>query len=129
MTRPFQLKPRTSTRTTELTSTAAVPGEKVGAINVGDCVRCDAVQFGSTLSVVEARISAKLDRDGRVEFPRGSEDGERLGTLNVSHTGGWNDFVSASAPNDAADGVDALYFVFLGDGAKALLDIDHFEFR
>lgn len=110
---------------------AANPGEKIGAIDDGEWVRFDDVFIDEEHSIVEARISAKHRREGRIEFRRGDVAGELLATIEVPQTGSWDEFVVRSAVLSGTNGGDDLYLVFRGDAAKKtnVVDVDSFEFR
>lgn len=103
-----------------------VGGTKVGYVNNGDWIRFDDFDYNGASSVSVRASSAKSG--GTIEFRAGSSTGgDLLGTVNVSGTGGWNNFQTFTGSiNDDSNNSD-LYLVFKG-GSGYLLDIDSFSF-
>ena len=102
-----------------------VGGTKVGYITNGDWIRFEDFDFDGATSVSVVASSARSG--GTIEFRAGGPNSDLLGTVNISNTGGWNNFRTFTANvNDDSDNSD-LYLVFKGGGGF-LFDIDSFTF-
>ena len=75
-----------------------VGGSKVGYINNNDWIRFEDFDFEGASSI---SINASSSRSGgTVEVRAGGPNGDLLGTVNVSNTGGWNNFQNFSGSID-----------------------------
>ncbi len=101
-------------------------GNNIGSIHNGDWIKFDDVAFGNGADSVEARV-ATSSSGGTIEIRRGSTSGTLLGTLTVSNTGGWQDWVTETAPISNASGTMDIYLVFKGGGG-GLMNINSFKF-
>lgn len=66
-----------------------------GGISAGDMLRYDNVSFsgnGSTKMIVSAANDGNSGDDAIIEVYSGSENGEKIATLNFANTGGWDKF-------------------------------------
>ena len=101
-------------------------GQKIGSIEDGAWARYADVDFGDGATGFTARVASNTS-GGTIELVLDSLDGTLIGSCPVPGTGGWNEFVTKSAPCEVSGGVHDLYLKFTG-GSGLLLDVDHFVF-
>ncbi len=102
-----------------------VGGFKVGYINNNDWIRFEDFDFSGASSVSVRASSGKSG--GTIELRAGGANGDLLGKVTVSNTGGWNTMKTFTGSiNDDSNNSD-LYLVFKG-GSGYLLDVDSFSF-
>ncbi len=102
-----------------------VGGSKVGYINNNDWIRFEDFDFSGASSVSVRASSGKSG--GTIELRAGGANGDLLGKVTVSNTGGWNTMKTFTGSiNDDSNNSD-LYLVFKG-GSGYLLDVDSFSF-
>ena len=102
-----------------------VGGSKVGYVNNGDWIRFEDFDYDGATSVSVRASSGKSG--GTIEIRAGGPNSDLLGTVNISNTGGWNNFRTfTGSMNDDSNNSD-LYLVFKG-GSGYLFDVDSFTF-
>ena len=106
-------------------TTDAGGGSNVGWIEGGDWLRFNNVDFGGGAGSVNARVASNND-GGTIEFRLGSPTGSLVGSVNPTHTGGWQNWQTISGAINAS-GVHDLYLVFVGNGA-GLFNVNWIEF-
>ncbi|ADU32412.1 carbohydrate-binding protein [Evansella cellulosilytica] len=100
--------------------------ENIGWIGNGDWVRFNNVNFNEGTSSVNIRAASDND-GGTVEFRIGSQSGTLIGTVDVSNTGGWQQWETFSGDVDV-DGTHDLFLVFTGDSSQDLMNVNWIEF-
>lgn len=107
---------------------AAENGQYVGAIQDGDWVRYDDMNFQG-IDAVRYRVSAGPEGGGTIEMRIGAPDGELVSQTKVDSTGGWFTFAeTAPAPVTAPEGTHDVYLVFRSDaGVNWSMTLDVFE--
>ena len=86
-------------------------GEVIGYIEHDNWARYDEVDFGDGVDRVAFRAASATD-GGVIEIRSGARNGELLGSVSVTHTGGWHTWETFVAPIDPVGGVETLYLVF-----------------
>jgi len=102
-------------------------GLNVGYIENGDWIMFKGVDFGLGASAFQARV-ASATNGGTIEIRLDSPNGQLVGTLNVSNTGGWQNWVTRSTSIDNLTGVHDLYLKFVG-GSGYLFNINWWQFE
>lgn len=75
------------------------------------------IDFGSGVSSVNVRV-ASAGSGGRLEFHLDSLSGPVAGTATFQATGGWQAWITATAPISGATGIRNLFVVFRSGGAS-----------
>ena len=86
-------------------------GDCIGWIEHGDWVRYENLDFGPDTRQVEIRV-ASATAGGRIELRRDHPEGELEGSVPVTHTGGWQTWVTVRARTRPLNGVRTLCLVF-----------------
>src|SRR5207237_255308 len=95
----------------------------IGALDNGDWVRYDHVNFGNGVTKVTALLAVPSHADGQtIEVRVGGLTGTLLGKIIPADTGGWAKFESETAAIKSVKGVQDLYLVFHGTTGVAVLD-------
>ncbi|MBK1786272.1 ThuA domain-containing protein [Prauserella cavernicola] len=103
-------------------------GKRVGAIEDGDWISFDPANLAGVESI-GYRVSSGGD-GGTIEVRSGGVDGELLQTVEVTNTGGFDDYADiAPAPVTDPGGTNPLYLVFKGSGSGSLFDVDNVQFE
>ncbi|WP_242841146.1 glycoside hydrolase family 43 protein [Clostridium akagii] len=115
------------------TSWCQAPGNLVSSINLaatninnGDWLAVSKADFGSGAKTFEANISSTVG--GNMEIHLDSVDGQLIGTLNVSSTGGEQTWKQMQCNVNTVSGVHNVYFKFTGNSTKNLFNIDYWQF-
>ena len=96
-------------------------------IHAGNWVAVSQVDFGSNgAKTFAANVAATVG--GAIEVRLGSADGELIGTLEVSPTGGEEEWAVVETDVDSVSGVHDVYFVFTGEGDDQLFNFDYWTF-
>jgi predicted alpha-1,6-mannanase (GH76 family) len=117
------------TITENTTDTGA--GQNLGAINNGDWLRYDNVNFGTTSPIrVQARVAsgAGAGVSGTVEFRLDSTTGTLIGSFAQGPTGGWQTWVTTPANVTGATGTHTLFVVFKSGVPDAFINVNWFVF-
>ena len=106
------------------------PGVYVSEIHNGDWLRLDNVDFGNKgIHELTVRAASAL-RGGRIELHTDSLHGLHLGTVEISGTGGWEQWQTFTAPLTAdISGVHDLYFSFHGRKGPKLFNFDWWQMK
>lgn len=103
-------------------------GQSVAYIQNGSWIKFNSVDFGNAgASKFEARV-ASATNGGNIEIHLDSLEGTLIGTLNVTGTGNWQNWVTESCNVYGAKGVHDLYFKFTG-GSGNLFNVNWWMFR
>jgi beta-glucosidase len=110
-------------------TTDAGGGQDVGYIAVGDWLAYANVDFGSTgAASVTTRLASGGTNPGSVQYRLDSATGPVIASVPVSNTGGWQNWVSATANlTGAATGTHTVYLTFTG-GTADLVNLNWFQF-
>ncbi|MBP0974811.1 MAG: carbohydrate-binding protein, partial [Oscillospiraceae bacterium] len=65
---------------------------------------------------------------GRLELHLDTQDGRLIGTVDISGTGGWQNWQDFSCEITGAEGIHDLYFTFAGEGTLPLYNLDWWQF-
>ncbi|MFI2857676.1 carbohydrate-binding protein [Paenibacillus sp. JSM ZJ436] len=98
--------------TTEISNDTA-GGKFVGQTDDGDYIAFDNVEFiGGTASL---KVRAATEKNARIEFRLDRADGPLVGRVDVTNTGGWQEWKTKTAPTEGVSGRHKLYLVFKGN--------------
>ena len=101
--------------------------QNVTNINNGDWVAVSNVDFGSTgASKFKANVAST--GNGNIELRLGSPTGTLIGTLNVTSTGGVQNWRELETNITNTTGRHHLYLVFTGSGNGNLFNLDYWQF-
>jgi hypothetical protein len=106
-------------------------GQNLRDIHDGDYIQLRNVDFGATgarafRASLSSTAKVKEDTGAKIEIRLGKVDGQLIGTLPVSGTGGeWKPQVARIS---GASGVHDLVFVFRGAGGEELFKFDYWQF-
>lgn len=102
-------------------------GLNVGYIETGDWIMFKSVEFPAGASRFSARV-ASATGGGTIEIRLDSPNGTLAGSLAVSGTGGWQNWVTRSTAVEDISGVHDVYLKFTG-GSGYLLNINWWQFE
>jgi len=110
--------------------TGCKPGDQdVGNTNNGHYVQYNNVNFGMGAASVQARVASGSSLGGNVEFHLDSTTGPLIATVPVTNTGGWQTWVTLSAPVSGATGIHTLYLVFTNPSSNGgITNVHWFQF-
>ena len=108
----------------------AATGVYVSDIHNGDYIKLREVDFGNK-SPREFEVSAASAlRGGAIEVRLDSIEGEVIALVDVTGTGGWENWKKFSAPvSGSPKGVHDIYFTFKGRKGPKLFTLDWWEFK
>ncbi|WP_335872272.1 glycosyl hydrolase [Bacillus sp. 2205SS5-2] len=89
-------------------------GLNVGWISDGDYIAFENVDFGDGATGVEARVASQT-MGGTMELRLDSPEGSVIGQIDITHTGGWQQWETKSGTISDTSGVHDLYLVFKGE--------------
>jgi lysophospholipase L1-like esterase len=112
---------KTSSTMEEITTVAG--GKGIGYIESGDSVTFKNINFGSGATGFTAYVASGITVPTNIDIRLNSTTGTLLGTLEVSSTGGWNDYTELSVPINKVSGKNDIVLVFSGP-----VNIDWFVF-
>ena len=106
-------------------------GQAVRDIHDGDYIRVNNVDFGATgarafMASLSSTAKAKEATGAKIEIRLGKLDGQLIGTLPVSGTGG--EWKQQFARISGASGINDLFFVFRGAAGEELFKFDYWQF-
>lgn len=106
-------------------------GQNVRDIHDGDYIRVRNVDFGTRgarafMASLSSTAMAKQATGAKIEIRLGKLDGQLIGTLPVSGTGG--EWMPQSARISGASGINDLFFVFRGAAREELFKFDYWQF-
>ncbi|MGG4045062.1 carbohydrate-binding protein [Paenibacillus favisporus] len=102
-------------------------GQNVAFIDNGDYIAFSNVDFGSGASSIDVRVASN-NNGGQIEVRLDNPNGTLIGTVTVPGTGGWQSWVTRSAPVSSVTGVHTLYLKFTG-GTGNLFNVLWFKFN
>lgn len=116
------------------TEESEAPGSILDELNLhvtdihnGNWVAVSQVDFGELgADIFEANVAATIG--GSIEIRLGSKDGELIGTLDVTPTGGEQEWHLIKTDVNTVSGVHDVYFVFTGEGEDNLFNFDYWRF-
>jgi len=106
-------------------------GQNVRGINDGDFIQVKHVDFGATgarafMASLSSTATGKEATGAKIEIRLGTLDGQVIGTLSVSGTGGqWKQQFTRIT---GASGINDLVFVFRGAAGEELFKFDYWQF-
>jgi hypothetical protein len=106
-------------------------GQNIGRVNQGDSIRFDTVNFGDTPATsFEARVASQVGDgvNGRVEIRIDSADNPPIGTLPITDTGGWQNWVTQATDITGVTGVHTVFLTFAADRQDDLLNLNYVKF-
>ncbi|NLL06241.1 MAG: carbohydrate-binding protein, partial [Clostridiaceae bacterium] len=98
-------------------------GSGIGYIENGDYLVFNKTNFGSGASSFKANVAYGGDTSTTIQLRLGSATGTLIGALEVSSTGGWDDYEELTTTVSGASSVQDLYLCFNGP-----VNIDSFSF-
>jgi lysophospholipase L1-like esterase len=98
-------------------------GKGIGYIESGDSLTFKNINFGSGATKFSAYVASGINVPTNIEIRLNSSTGTRLGTLEVSSTGDWNDYTELSTSISQVTGKNDIVLVFSGP-----VNIDWFVF-
>ena len=108
-----------------------VVGDGVEYISSGNWVSFSSLNFGTGASYFEIEASSQnaLPTSATLEVRLGATNGPLIGTVNITTTGSWGNYVAFGSTLDPAPtGIQNVYFIFNGPGGY-LYNIKDFIFR
>jgi len=120
--RPFYWAPGVTTEKSDKV------GVYVTRITDRSYIKVAGVNFGSPGATRFSASIASADGGGGIELHLDQVDGPLIGRLQVSATGGPNEWRTLSAPVLGAGGKHDLFMVFRGDGDRPLFNFDKWRF-
>ncbi|RED37426.1 carbohydrate-binding protein, partial [Paenibacillus sp. VMFN-D1] len=102
-------------------------GQNVAFIDNGDYIAFSNVDFGSGASSIDVRVASN-NNGGQIEVRLDNPNGTLIGTVTVPGTGGWQSWVTRSAPVSSVTGVHTLFLKFTG-GTGNLFNVLWFKFN
>ena len=108
------------------TETCSEGGLDVCKIENNDYIKVKGVDFKSGARKFEARV-ASGSGGGSIELHIDSIDGQKVGTCNITGSGGWQSWTTKSCEVTDAKGVHDLYFKFTG-GNGSLFNFNWWKF-
>ena len=99
--------------------------DKVGVyvtnIDNNDYIRVRNVEFGNEGAATFTANVASNSKGGIIEIRIDDLQGEIIGQLNVSYTGGWDEWIEKITKVENVKGLHDIYFIFKGDPIEELL--------
>ena len=86
-------------------------GKNVGYINNNDYIGFKNVDLNN-LKQLKVRVAS--DKNAKLEMRLDNPNGKLISTLNVSNTGGWQNWKTLNANVKTTNGIKNIYFVFKG---------------
>lgn len=100
-------------------------GQNIGWIANGDSMRFDSFDFGpAPATKVDVRVAADGGDGGRMEIRLDSPTGTLAGTLNVTGTGGWQNWRTDEVTLTPVTGAHTVYLVFVRDNGDDFLNLN-----
>lgn len=115
------------------TEQSQAPGSMVSSINLdvtsinnGDWLAVSNADFGQGAKTFKANVASTVG--GNIEIHLDSLDGTLIGTLNVSATGGVQQWKEMSCNVNSVSGVHNIFFKFTGNSTSNLFNMDYWQF-
>jgi hypothetical protein len=103
-------------------------GFDMGSMDDGDWIEFKNVEFGSAFVGSFTANVASANDGGVIEVRVGSLEGELIGSCEVGHTGGWQEWVDVSTNITLQSGTQDIYLTFVGAGTD-LFNLNRFSFE
>jgi beta-glucosidase len=104
-------------------------GQNAGWIATGDYLYYDDVAFGTTSAArVVSRIASGATSGGTISYRLDSTTGPVVATVNVTPTGGWQNWTSLTSTVSGATGTHRLYLTFTGATTADFVNVNWFQF-
>ncbi|MBR4363164.1 MAG: carbohydrate-binding protein [Ruminococcus sp.] len=100
-------------------------GRDVAYIENGDYIGFKGVNFGRGAESIDLRVASN-GSSGSIEVHLSSPEGKLIGSMDVSETGGWQNWTTQKCRIDKTTGVNDVYFVFKG-GEGYLFNLNWFS--
>jgi hypothetical protein len=101
----------------------------VNDINHGDWIAVSGLDFGDQGAGTFTANVASGSRGGEIELRIDSLDGQVIGTLPVSSTGGWDNWKTITTVVSGVTGVHDVYMIFKGQTSEELFKLDYWMFN
>jgi arabinoxylan arabinofuranohydrolase len=116
------------------TASSSETGVYVADIDSGDYIKVRGVDFGATgagtfTATVSSDTKARALKGGTIEMHLDEINGDLIGTIPVSYTGGWDKWKIETTNITGASGIHDLYFVFKGEVTGDLFNFDNWKFE
>ncbi|WP_139125159.1 carbohydrate-binding protein, partial [Bacillus solimangrovi] len=102
-------------------------GLNVGWIDNEDYLVFNDVDFGSGATEVAARVASQT-AGGAMELRLDSKNGQLIGTVDITNTGGWQNWATNTAAISNATGIHDLYVVFKGETQQGIGNLNWLSF-
>lgn len=102
---------------------------QVNDINHGDWIAVSGLDFGDQGAGTFTANVASGSSGGEIELRIDSLDGEVIGTLPVSSTGGWDNWKTITTAVSGVTGVHDVYMIFKGQTSEELFKLDYWMFN
>ena len=102
-------------------------GQNIGYIENGDFIKFNGVNFGSGAVSVSVRVASQTS-GGTIKVCLDEKSAEPIATLEVSSTGGWQNWKTVTSDVTGATGKHDLYIKFSGGGGY-LLNLNWIQFE
>ena len=108
---------------------------KQGGVSVCDIkdsssLKIENVDFGSKEAIrFHASVASDSDSSAAIEVRLDSEDGEKIGTVQIPNTGSKDTYQTCTIDITPTTGVHDLYFLFTGEGSEELFKFDYWQFE
>ena len=109
------------------TEKCSAGGVNVCDIQNGEYIKVSGVDFGTGATAFKVSASS-ANSGGTLELHLDSKTGTKIGSVNVSGTGGWQNWKEFSCDISGADGEHDLYLTFAGSGTNPLFNLDWWQF-
>lgn len=111
--------------TTE-TSSDTGGGQDIGSLSPGDWVSYSNINL-TGMTGIDFRVASV--RSGTLRVRLGSPTGNIIGTLNITSTGGWQNWTTLNIAITPTSGTQNLYFTFERADVQAVANINYFELK
>jgi hypothetical protein len=105
-------------------------GQDVGYVNNGDALRFDDIDFGATAATkVAARVASDSDNGGRMEIRLDTPASQPVATVQVTRTGGWQNWQTVTAVCTPVTGLHTVFVTFANDTGDEFMNLNYFTFE
>lgn len=104
-------------------------GVSVCDIKDGSSLKVENVDFGDKEAIRFHASVASDSENAAIEVRLDSEDGEKIGTIQVPNTGSKEKYETCTIDITPTTGVHDLYFLFTGSGEEELFKFDYWQFE
>jgi hypothetical protein len=100
----------------------------VSDIHNGDWIKLREVDFSKAPSTITVTAASAL-QGGQIEVHLDSIKGEKIATVDIAPTGGWEEWEDFSAPISKIQGTRDVFFLFKGLKGCKLFNLDKWFFK